>query len=141
MAQTVAEFHQRLDRQYSTLLDDHDLVKRRGHITKVIGLVFESHGPEVAVGEQCLIHGRDRTISAEVVGFRDDRVLLMPLERATGIGPGSEVITTGEPFWVPVGPELMGRVVDGFGRPVNPYGYVYENQRPRNVAPSVGTTR
>ena len=129
MGQTVAAFHERLAQQYGMLLDDHSVVKRRGRISKVIGLLFESHGPEVAVGEQCLIHAKERVIPAEVVGFRDDRVLLMPLERADGIGPGAEVVTTGEPFWVPVGPELVGRVVDGFGRPLDGRGPIVRERK------------
>src|ERR1041385_6212649 len=75
------------------------LVENRGRVKQVIGLVIESEGPLVAVGEVCRIESlrRDGSTLAEVVGFRNNSVLLMPLGETHGIHPGSEVISLGRP--------------------------------------------
>jgi flagellum-specific ATP synthase len=98
-----------------------DLSVRRGRVSDVIGLIIEAAGLEVEVGELCEIStGRDRpTVPAEVVGFRAGRSLLMPLGDMHGIGPGHVVIATGEQLTVPVGEEMLGRVLDGLGRPLD----------------------
>jgi flagellum-specific ATP synthase len=101
-----------------------DCVKYNGVVEKVIGLVIESQGPAVEVGEVCHIRYRRNAppITAEVVGFRDRRVLLMPIGPMVGIRPGSEVIATGRRLSVPVGPKLLGRVVNGLGEPIDGKG-------------------
>lgn len=87
-----------------------------GQVTRVTGLAIESRGPRVQLGELCQIVRSDGTrIPAEVVGFREDIVLLMPLGLAEGIAPGSMVEATGKPLQVAVGDDLLGRVVDGLG--------------------------
>lgn len=98
-----------------------DLHTRRGRVSDVIGLVVEATGLEAEVGEVCLIQaGRnERGVPAEVVGFRGSRTLLMPLGEMHGIGPGKPVSASGEPVRVAVGEALLGRVVDGFGRPLD----------------------
>jgi flagellum-specific ATP synthase len=98
-----------------------DLARRRGRVSNLIGLVIEATGMLAEVGEVCLIHaGRDRApVAAEVVGFREDRTLLMPLGELQGIGPGTQVEGTGAPFRVAVGEGLLGRVLDGLGRPID----------------------
>jgi len=90
-------------------------------VQQVIGLVIESVGPAARVGEVCEIHfQRTRPpIFAEVVGFRQNRVLLMPLGEMEGITPGSQVVATGMVHKVPVGEYLLGRVLDGLGRPID----------------------
>jgi flagellum-specific ATP synthase len=89
----------------------------------VIGLVIESIGPEVSVGDRCTITSRrNGSLPAEVVGFRGNRVLLMPLGEMDGVGPGSIVTATGEPYTVAVGQELLGRVLDGLGVPIDDKG-------------------
>jgi len=95
-----------------------------GRVVQVIGLVIESEGPIAAVGEVCRIESarRDGTTLAEVVGFRDHHLLLMPLGELHGIHPGSEVIATGLPMRMPVGGALQGRVVDGLGKPMDGKG-------------------
>ncbi len=100
------------------------LHENRGRVTRVIGLVIESLGPAISLGEACRIHSREtgRYTLAEVVGFQDNRVLLMPLEGVEGIHPGSEVVATGEPLQVPVGDGLKGRVLDAMGRPIDHKG-------------------
>ena len=98
-----------------------DLHERRGRVDDLIGLVVEATGLEAEVGEVCSIDaGRRRpAVPAEVVGFRAGRTLLMPLGDITGIGPGHAVAATGNPAQVPVGDELLGRVIDGLGRPID----------------------
>lgn len=98
-----------------------DLHRLRGRVVNLIGLVIEATGVRAEVGELCTIRaGRNRTlIEAEVVGFRDGRTLLMPLGEIHGIGPGNPVTSTGKPFQVLVGDELLGRILDGLGRPID----------------------
>jgi len=88
-----------------------------GRVVQLIGLVIESEGPSAAMGEVCRIQsGRhDGVTLAEVVGFRNHHLLLMPLGEIHGIHPGSEVIATGQPLRVSVGDALKGRVIDGLG--------------------------
>jgi flagellum-specific ATP synthase len=98
-----------------------DLHQLRGRVTNLIGLVIEASGLRAEVGELCTIQaGRTRPpVPAEVVGFRAGRTLLMPLGEMHGIGPGTPVSATGGSFQVPVGDALLGRVIDGLGRPID----------------------
>jgi flagellum-specific ATP synthase len=98
-----------------------DLHRRHGRVSDLIGLIVEATGLEAEVGEVCEIAtGRGRApVPAEVVGFRSRCTLLMPLGELHGIGPGNVVTATGEPVRVPVGDELLGRVLDGLGRPLD----------------------
>src|SRR5688500_8578810 len=99
------------------------LVEKRGYVTQVIGLVIESAGPMVAVGDICRIEAADgEAILSEVVGFRGDCVLLMPLREVHGIQPGSPVVAVGKSLRVPVGDELQGRVLNGLGEPIDELG-------------------
>lgn len=106
------------------------LVENRGLVRQVIGLVIESEGPLVAVGEVCRIESarHDGSTLAEVVGFRNNHVLLMPLGEIHGIHPGSEVISLGRPLQAPVGDALMGRVIDGLGNPLDDLGPIETTQ-------------
>jgi flagellum-specific ATP synthase len=102
------------------------LTETSGRVVQLIGLVIESEGPLAAVGEVCRIlspRQREETL-AEVVGFRDHHLLLMPLGEIHGIHPGCEVVATGASLRVPVGPALQGRVIDGLGRPLDGLGPV-----------------
>lgn len=93
---------------------------RFGRVVQVIGLGIEADGPDASVGEVVEISARGgQTLLAEVVGFRSGRVLLMPLGDASGIGPGSLVTATDIPFQVAVSEALLGRVLDGLGRPID----------------------
>ena len=98
-----------------------DLHRRRGAITDLIGLVVEATGLEAEVGEVCEIaHTRDaEPLPAEVVGFRAGRTLLMPLGELQGVGPGDRVTATDRRLSVPIGDGLLGRVLDGLGRPMD----------------------
>jgi flagellum-specific ATP synthase len=98
-----------------------DWLKRTGRIVRSVGLTVESQGPDARLGEICEISSRargERTL-AEVVGFAEGRVLLMPFEDLLGIESGSEVIATGETAHAVASPHLLGRVVDGFGKPMD----------------------
>jgi flagellum-specific ATP synthase len=96
-----------------------DLARRHGFVSNLIGLIIEATGLQAEVGEVCLV-GTDRNraaVSAEVVGFREGRTLLMPLGELHGIGPGTRVLASGAPFRIAVGEGLLGRIVDGLGIP------------------------
>ncbi len=101
-----------------------DLHARRGRVINLIGLIIEATGLEAEVGEVCQVEtGRNRdSVPAEVVGFRDSRTLLMPLGEMHGIGPGRAVTPTGQQFRVSVDNDLLGRVLDGLGRPLDDRG-------------------
>ncbi len=104
--------------QLSNKLDDTKLSSNYGHITRVVGLIIESKGPEVSIGELCLIKNKSKTVEAEVVGFEDNRVLLMPIGEMEGINPGARVIATGEKLKVKVGEKMLGQVLNGIGEPI-----------------------
>lgn len=98
-------------------------VQTRGRVRRVAGGVVEATGPRVPVGELCTIAG-SRPLPAEVIGFREDAVLLMPLTDANGLYPGALVASRRRPLSVRVGPALLGRVLDGLGRPIDDAGPV-----------------
>jgi flagellum-specific ATP synthase len=106
-------------------------------VRDVIGLIVEATGLEAEIGEVCLVEtGRnDEPVPAEVVGFRGDGTLLMPLGEMHGIGPGKPVAATGETFRVPVGEALLGSVVDGFGRPLDGSRLALPERRPAMASP------
>ena len=101
-----------------------------GRVLRVVAGVVEASGPRVPVGELCAIAApegprggrRDQTIGAEVIGFRQDAVLLMPLTGAAGICPGALVTSRGRGLSVRVGPALLGRILDGLGNPIDGRG-------------------
>ncbi|MBX3237236.1 MAG: FliI/YscN family ATPase [Nitrospiraceae bacterium] len=92
-----------------------------GRVAQAVGIVIEASGPFTSVGEICEITREDGhgTVMAEVVGFREERVLLMPLGEMQGIGPGSRVVMKGHAASVPVGPQVLGRILDGLGNPLD----------------------
>ena len=99
-------------------------IRRTGRVVEAIGLLLESDGPQVAVGETCRVEGLPggASVLAEVVGFRGSRVLLMPLAELHGVAPGATVAACGGALQVPVGDELLGRVLDALGRPIDGLG-------------------
>ncbi|MCU7815183.1 MAG: FliI/YscN family ATPase [Candidatus Thiodiazotropha sp. (ex Rostrolucina anterorostrata)] len=98
-----------------------ELVRRTGRIAHFYGLVLESNGPEAFYGERCEIYPASygKPIPAEVIGIKEGKVLLMTYGETRGIGVGSDVIATGKAVDVPVGEQLLGRVIDAFGRPLD----------------------
>lgn len=112
-------------RKFNQAIDNSEPIKMDGKVTQVIGLVIESKGPNVSLGELCYIKSRMpdvEPIPAEVVGFREGHVLLMPIGEMTGIGPGCEVVSAQKTLQVKVGPQLLGRVLDGLGNPMDGKG-------------------
>jgi len=101
-----------------------DLSVARGRVERVVGLAVETLGPSVRIGEICNICSANSktSVMAEVVGFRDKHMLLMPYDNLSGIGPGSVVEATGRPFSIPVGMGLVGRIIDGTGVPIDDGG-------------------
>lgn len=106
--------------KYKILLNQ-SYEKKLGKVAKVVGLTVESIGPAAKLNDLCHIitQDKDQVINAEVVGFRDDRVLLMPYDQTVGVGLGSRVENTGAPLKVMVGDELLGKVLDGLGNPID----------------------
>lgn len=120
------------------LIERADPLSVSGRVAQAVGIVIEGYGPMTSVGELCEItrEDGDETVLAEVVGFRGDRVLLMPLGEMRGIGPGSRLLMKGHCASVPVGPQLLGRVLDGLGQPLDGKGpLVTEGQYPLHAAP------
>ena len=97
------------------------LTRIRGRVTQVLGPLLEAELPRATVGSLCTV-GTDRL--CEVVGFRDNRALLVPLEAMWGVAHGDPVEVRDEALLCPVGPDLLGRVIDGLGRPVDGKGAV-----------------
>ncbi|MCH5268016.1 MAG: flagellar protein export ATPase FliI [Lachnospiraceae bacterium] len=106
--------------KYNMLLEQ-SFEKRLGKVSKVVGLTVESIGPTAKLNDLCNIITKDtnQVINAEVVGFRDDRVLLMPYDLTEGVGVGSRVENTNAPLKVMVSDDILGKVLDGLGNPMN----------------------
>lgn len=102
--------------KYSQVVSRINPIRRNGYVSKVIGLTVESQGPEARMGEICLISPREGSpVYAEVVGFRDEKVLLMPLGEVGSIGPGSEVRAFGRAFQIKR-PTRLGSILNGLGQ-------------------------
>lgn len=108
-------------KRYLDQMKQIDPIRINGKVTQVIGLMVESEGPDASVGDVCYIYPTNSTepLKAEVVGFRDNKVLLMPLGDLQSIGPGCDVVGTGKPLSVQVGSDLLGKVLDGLGQPLD----------------------
>ncbi len=110
--------------KYRRVLRRIDPLEYGGRVTKIVGLTIESNGPTTKIGDVCKVYSYkgNACIEAEVVGFKDQRVLLMPFGKVEGIGLGSRVISTNKPFQVPVGNRFVGRVLDALGNPMDDKG-------------------
>ncbi len=107
--------------KYYTLLEK-SYTKKLGKVSKIVGLTIESIGPDANLNDVCSIKSKDNpnlVVKAEVVGFKDKRILLMPFESVDGIGPGSIVENTGSVLTIKVGNDILGKTVDGLGRPID----------------------
>lgn len=95
--------------------------KKLGKVSKIVGLTVESIGPDAKLNDLCRIYSADKSqvVNAEVVGFRDSVVLLMPFDNVDGIGPGCMVENTGKPLGVKVGYGILGQTLDGLGNPID----------------------
>lgn len=100
-------------------------MKLEGKIVKVAGLVAEGHGPGLSVGSLCVIENSEgKNIQAEVVGFRDKRVIIMPFGEMRGVKPGSRIVDIDKRPVVGVGEAYLGRVIDGHGLPIDGKGII-----------------
>ena len=119
--------------KYHRAIETAEMVKVIGKIIQVVGLIIEAQVGGVSVGDLCSIRieKEGRNAFAEVVGFRESRVLLMPLGSTSGIAPGSQVTAAGKPMMVGVGQSILGRVLGGLGEPIDGKGPVagIEEQR------------
>ncbi|MGI6083820.1 MAG: flagellar protein export ATPase FliI [Acetivibrionales bacterium] len=129
--------------KYKKLLGSRSFVRYSGKVTKVVGLTIEAQGPETHIGALCHIFSQqNRMVLAEVVGFKEKQVLLMPIGDMTGIGPGNIVIAADRDLEVGVGKSLLGRVLDGLGNPMDGKGPVeIEKYYPVNSMPPNPMTR
>ncbi|MBQ9624505.1 MAG: flagellar protein export ATPase FliI [Clostridia bacterium] len=102
-------------------------VEYLGKVDRVVGMSIEAIGPMVNVGEMCKIYSADESewVFAEVVGFKEEKVLLMPLGNMEGIGAGNKVVAAGVGFGVPVGMDLKGRILNALGEPIDNKGKVH----------------
>ncbi len=106
--------------KYRQLLDK-SYEREIGRVVKMVGLTIEASGPNANLNDVCYItgEGSSHRIPAEVVGFRENRILLMPYDDMTGVGIGSLVENSGSAFKVPVGRDLLGKTLDGLGNPMD----------------------
>ena len=105
-------------------------MRSEGRITKVIGLIAEGDGMGLGIGSLCAIRNDyNREIRAEVIGFREDKVLLMPYGDLRGISPGSRIIPLEDTPAVAVGDAFLGRVIDGMGNPIDGKGKIAFTQK------------
>lgn len=107
-----------------SLIENTATIRPKGNVSKIVGLTIESLGPPAELGEICTIESpnKNKKIMAEVVGFREETVILMPLGDIEDIGPNWEVEASGEKMVIPVGKKLLGRVLDGLGQPIDGMG-------------------
>lgn len=114
--------------KYMNLLDK-TYEKSLGKVVKIVGLTIESIGPKANLNDLCYIVSKDKsnTIMAEVVGFKENRLLLMPYGNVEGIGVGSTVESTMAPLKVKVGDDLLGKTLDGLGNPLDDTELPYTN--------------
>src|SRR5438552_11022952 len=105
---------------YFRLLTSADPLLFLGTVTEMVGLLIESNGPAAALGDFCVIQtSAGREVRVQVIGFRNGRVLSMPLEEMSGIQLGDKIVARPVAALVKCGPGLLGRVLDGFGSPMD----------------------
>lgn len=112
----------KFESQFDNFLDEIEeleLTTVNGRITEVVGMLIKAIVPQVKIGEVCLVKREGEPLRCEVVGFTRDEVILSPLGEMTGIGPSSEVIPTRLPLYIKVGPNLLGRVLNALGEPLD----------------------
>jgi flagellum-specific ATP synthase len=116
--------------EYKKIIQATNTFKEIGQVTHIIGLVIEADGPSSSIGDLCWIYSKmnEEPVWAEVVGFKEEKILLMPLGEMEGLKPGATVVNSGGAIEVKIGPELLGRVLDGLGRPIDDYGPIRTNK-------------
>lgn len=129
MEYNIEKYHQ---------LTENKFYKNLGKVVKIVGLTIESVGPNAKLNDLCRIiidPQKDISVMAEVVGFRDKRLLLMPYDNVEGLGVGCIVENTGHPLTIPVGEELLGHTLDGMGRPTDVDELLTRSEYPVEAAP------
>jgi flagellum-specific ATP synthase len=126
-------------KKFHACLESTCTIRATGRVTNVVGLVVEAHGPVSCLGTVCDIHTSENSakIAAEVSGFKNNNVLLMPLEEIRGIGPGCRVVASQQKAVVPVGLGLLGRVIDGLGNPIDGRGPIVTEEKYPIYAPAL----
>lgn len=117
-------------------VDNANFYRRMGKIEKIIGMTVEASGPECNLGDICRIYLKgesDKYIFAEVTGFADNKIILMPYSDIEGIGPGSIVDSTGDKLSVNCTDALIGRIIDAVGTPLDDKGPIPKGEK-RNIA-------
>jgi flagellum-specific ATP synthase len=129
--------------KYYSALETANLLHCQGYVVRVSGSTVESAGPVIGLGELCGIHIRDgRRVVAEVVGFRHDHLILLPLEHIEGISPGDPVTARTTPRHITLGQGILGRVLNGLGEPIDGKGPLAgEEKRPLDVSSPPPLTR
>ena len=123
--------HEKVDilSKYKDIINDVDTIKNTGKVDRIVGLTIESIGPSVEYGEICKIKlAKNQYLLTEVVGFNRNRVILMPIGDMKGVVPGADVYGAGRALMVPVGNELLGRVISGVGIPLDGKGDIYSKE-------------
>ena len=117
--------------KYLDIIERTKSIREIGKITEIIGLIIEADGPEASIGDLCYIYNKFNAepVWAEVVGFKENKILLMPLGAMEGIQPGAIVVNTGEAMKVNVGDQLLGRILDGLGNPIDTLGEIHCNEK------------
>ncbi len=113
--------------KYEYLVNNLEVLKYNGKVKQVVGLTIEGTGPQANLGEICHVlvsdkNNQEKKVIAEVVGFREDSIILMPYNDIGGISQGSPIIATGKSLELPVSDALLGRVIDGKGEPIDGKG-------------------
>ncbi|HIF9276565.1 TPA: flagellar protein export ATPase FliI [Photobacterium damselae] len=108
-----------------------------GRLTRVVGLTLEAVGCRAPVGSLCKVETVNGELEAEVIGFSGDTLFLMPSEQLTGVMPSAKVTPILQESGLPVGPELLGRVIDGVGNPLDGLGDIYTQHRASFSAPAI----
>lgn len=118
-------------KKFGSVLQSAETLQMTGRITKVVGLVLESEGPKAPIGQVCILKDRfGREVSkSEIVGFKDNRIQSMVLGELTEISPGMEIVATGESLSVNVGDALLGRILDGMGKPIDGGKEIFTDER------------
>lgn len=123
-------------RELKKRLTEEDFNRFNGRVTRVVGLTVESHGPDAFLGEMCKISLQNgKNALAEVVGFKEGNVVLMPYEDVSGLKMGCEVIRTNRVLEIGVGRNMIGRIFDGLGRPLDGRSFVPEARYPLTNSP------
>ena len=123
-------------RVFAERVRQNDKLIATGRLRRLVGMTLEAEGCRVPVGSRCLVVSEQCRVEAEVVGFDGDRTYLVPLDDFRGITPGARVIPQATGYEVGVGPRLLGRVIDGVGRPLDGRGAIeYERRIPLHERP------